>query len=60
MKMNFLNVNVRHENKSNSLILLYYDVLLMMVFMKVKSFKTFKSFVTKKTFCKLFCVAAMK
>lgn len=44
MEMNFLNVNVRHENKSNSLILLYYDVLLMMFFMKVKSFKSVKNF----------------
>lgn len=37
MEIIFLNISVRHENKNNYLTLLHYSVLLMMVFMKIKS-----------------------
>lgn len=37
MRNKYKDVNVRHENKSKSLILLYYSVSLMMAFTKKKS-----------------------
>lgn len=54
MRSKYKDVNVRHENKSKSLIFLYYSVSLMMAFTKKKSLKRITMLFACDTVMKLF------